>query len=106
MNFKKCLALILSASMTLSGMVLPSVASAAGDYGTVTTNSDGSKTLTFGANSITQSGSDVLPYLDTSLSFEERAADLVSRMTLEEKVSQIGYKAAAIDRLGVKAYDY
>lgn len=106
MNFKKCLALILSASMALSGMVLPSVASAAGDYGTVTTNSDGSKTLTFGVDNITQSGSDVLPYLDTSLSFEERAADLVSRMTLEEKVSQIGYKAAAIDRLGVKAYDY
>jgi len=28
------------------------------------------------------------PYMDTSLSFEERAKDLVSRMTLEEKVSQ------------------
>ena len=25
----------------------------------------------------------VLPYMNTSLSFEERAADLVSRMTLE-----------------------
>lgn len=48
----------------------------------------------------------ILPYLDTSLSFEERAADLVSRMTLEEKVSQLGYKAAAIERLGVKEYDY
>ena len=29
-----------------------------------------------------------LPYQDSSLSFEERAKDLVSRMTLEEKVSQ------------------
>ncbi len=270
MNLKKCLAMILSGSMTLSGMMLPTAASAAGDYGTVTTNADGSKTLTFGADCITQSGggsfgadadnagysrpdnlktdstgaavltmseidlngsgydkidlyaacqkdmavtvkvggvtvatfdnvnngqwhvyqtntanlittdvsgsvtlnitgaattycgnyvyvrlynssapvateapaatnepaatntptatneptatnaptatntpsatnapdSGVLPYLNTSLSFEERAADLVSRMTLEEKVSQIGYKAAAIDRLGVKAYDY
>lgn len=48
----------------------------------------------------------LLPYQDESLSFEERAADLVSRMTLEEKVSQIGYKAAAIERLGVSAYDY
>ncbi|MCI5605419.1 MAG: hypothetical protein MR413_07210, partial [Clostridia bacterium] len=56
MKLKKCLALILSASMALSGMVLPSVASAEGDYGTVTTNSDGSKTLTFGVDSITQSG--------------------------------------------------
>lgn len=46
------------------------------------------------------------PYQDESLSFEERAADLVSRMTLEEKVSQIGYQAPAIERLGVSAYDY
>ena len=271
MNLKKCLAMILSGSMALSGMMLPTAASAAGDYGTVTTNPDGSKTLNFGQDSITVRGggsiitdavnggvlrpdnlktddnmvavltmpsvdltnsgydkidlyaaskndaavsikvgeteiasfdnvnnsswdsyqvntetlkttgasgnltinitgtaaktycgnyvyvrlynssaptateapastnvptatnaptatnvptatnaptatntpaatsapeSGVLPYLDTSLSFEERAADLVSRMTLEEKVSQIGYKAAAIDRLGVKAYDY
>ena len=47
------------------------------------------------------------PYLDTSLSFEERAADLVSRMTLEEKISQLGndYGGAcpAIPRLGVQA---
>ena len=28
-------------------------------------------------------------YRDTSLSFEQRAADLVSRMTLEEKVLQM-----------------
>ena len=47
------------------------------------------------------------PYLDTSLSFEERAADLVSRMTLEEKQSQLKARtAAAIPRLGVRAYDW
>ena len=28
-------------------------------------------------------------YLNTKLSFEERAEDLISRMTLEEKVSQM-----------------
>ena len=44
--------------------------------------------------------------MDTSYSFEERAADLVSRMTLEEKVSQVGYQAPAIERLGVAEYDY
>ena len=49
---------------------------------------------------------ETLPYLDTSLSFEERAADLVSRMTLEEKVSQIGHNAPAISRLGVSKYYY
>lgn len=52
------------------------------------------------------SGGDLPVYQDTSRSFEERAADLVSRMTLEEKVSQIGYRSAAIERLGVSAYNY
>lgn len=50
--------------------------------------------------------SNVLPYQNESLSFEERAADLVSRMTLEEKVSQLGYNAPAISRLGVSKYNY
>lgn len=47
-----------------------------------------------------------LPYQDPSLSFEERAKDLVSRMTLEEKVSQMQNGAAPIDRLGVPFYDW
>lgn len=50
--------------------------------------------------------STLLPYQDTSLSFEERAADLVSRMTLEEKVTQLGKDAPAIDRLGVSKYSW
>ncbi|MCH5264336.1 MAG: glycoside hydrolase family 3 C-terminal domain-containing protein [Lachnospiraceae bacterium] len=45
-------------------------------------------------------------YLDENLSFTERAEDLVSRMTLEEKVYQTLHGAAAIERLGVKAYNY
>ncbi|HTU48212.1 MAG TPA: glycoside hydrolase family 3 C-terminal domain-containing protein [Bryobacteraceae bacterium] len=40
------------------------------------------------------------------LSAEERAADLVSRMTLEEKVSQMQNAAVAIPRLGIPAYDW
>jgi beta-glucosidase len=47
-----------------------------------------------------------LPYMDTNLSFEERAADLVSRMTLEEKVSQMLHEAPAIERLGVPEYNW
>lgn len=39
-------------------------------------------------------------------SFAERAAELVSRMTLEEKRTQLDHKAEAIPRLGVAAYDY
>lgn len=44
-------------------------------------------------------------YLDTAYSFEERAADLVSRLTLEEKQSLLGNNMAAIPRLGVKGYN-
>jgi len=44
-------------------------------------------------------------YLNPAYSFEERAADLVSRMTLEEKQSQLGNTMPAIPRLGVNKYD-
>jgi beta-glucosidase len=46
------------------------------------------------------------PWLDTSRGFEERAALLVSRMTLEEKAAQMQNNAPAIERLGVPAYDW
>ncbi|MHA1266265.1 MAG: glycoside hydrolase family 3 C-terminal domain-containing protein [Candidatus Helarchaeota archaeon] len=45
-------------------------------------------------------------YKDTSLSFEERAKDLVSRMTLKEKISQMIHKSRAIRRLGIPAYNW
>jgi len=45
-------------------------------------------------------------YKDISLSAEERAADLVRRMTLEEKATQLVNQARAIPRLGVPAYDW
>lgn len=45
-------------------------------------------------------------YLDTDLSFEERAADLLERLTLEEKVSLMQNSSPAIPRLGIEAYDW
>jgi beta-glucosidase len=45
-------------------------------------------------------------YKDESLSFEERAKDLVSRMTLEEKISQMQHSAPAIERLGIPSYNW
>lgn len=45
-------------------------------------------------------------YLDPNLSANERAADLVSRMTVAEKISQLTNDAAAIPRLGVPAYEW
>jgi beta-glucosidase len=46
------------------------------------------------------------PYLDPDLPAEKRAADLVARMTLEERVLQMQNSAPAIPRLGVPAYDW
>jgi beta-glucosidase len=45
-------------------------------------------------------------FQNPSLSFEERVNDLVSRLTLEEKVSQMLNAAPAIQRLGIPAYDW
>jgi beta-glucosidase len=45
-------------------------------------------------------------YLDPSLPPEQRAADLVSRMTLDEKATQLVNQARAIPRLNVPAYDW
>jgi beta-glucosidase len=46
------------------------------------------------------------PFRDPSLSPERRAADLVSRLTLQEKVLQMQSTAPAIERLGVPAYNW
>ncbi|MGD0098535.1 MAG: glycoside hydrolase family 3 C-terminal domain-containing protein [Terracidiphilus sp.] len=45
-------------------------------------------------------------YLDPSLPAEERAADLVKRLTLEEKASQLVNQSRAIPRLNIPAYDW
>jgi beta-glucosidase len=47
-----------------------------------------------------------VPYLNPNLSPERRAADIVSRMTLEEKALQMQSTAPAIPRLGVPAYNW
>ena len=45
-------------------------------------------------------------YKNTKLSFEQRARDLEQRMTLEEKVSQLGHTADAVERLGIREYNW
>src|ERR1044071_8898500 len=45
-------------------------------------------------------------YQDPSLPIGKRVDDLVSRMTLEEKVSQMMNGAAGIERLGIPEYDW
>jgi beta-glucosidase len=45
-------------------------------------------------------------YLNPSLPPEQRATDLVKRMTLEEKASQLVNQARAIPRLNIPQYDW
>ena len=46
------------------------------------------------------------PYLDPKVPVGQRAADLISRMTLEEKIDQLAHTAPAIPRLQVPAYNW
>ena len=64
--------------------------------------------LTLALLSLTSFAQDTsnLPYMDSKLSPEERAADLVHRMTLQEKASQLVNQSRAIPRLNVPAYDW
>ncbi len=52
------------------------------------------------------SNQDKLAYKDPTLSIEKRVDDLISRMTLEEKISQMLNNAPAIERLDVPQYDW
>ena len=46
------------------------------------------------------------PFQNPSLNIDDRVADLVSRLTLEEKIAQMYAEAPAIPRLGIKSYVY
>ena len=47
-----------------------------------------------------------LPYMNSQLSAEQRAIDLVHRMTLEEKATQMQNNSAAVPRLKIPAYQW
>src|SRR3954451_16014232 len=47
-----------------------------------------------------------LPYQDPNLSTEQRALDLISRLTLEEKASLMFDQSPAIPRLGIKKFNW
>ncbi|WP_308743888.1 glycoside hydrolase family 3 C-terminal domain-containing protein [uncultured Bacteroides sp.] len=55
----------------------------------------------------TSSQAQIIPsYLNTDLSIDERVNDLISRMTLEEKVSQMTHTSKGIKRLGIPDYNW
>jgi beta-glucosidase len=47
-----------------------------------------------------------LPFQDSTLPVEARIGDLVSRLTLAEKIGQLVFDAPSIPRLGIPAYNY
>ncbi|MFI1772805.1 glycoside hydrolase family 3 C-terminal domain-containing protein [Thalassobellus citreus] len=49
---------------------------------------------------------DTLAFYNTSLSIDERVQDLISRLTLEEKIEQMMNGTPEIKRLNIPAYDY
>ena len=46
------------------------------------------------------------PYKNADLTADERAMDLLHRMTLDEKINQMCNNAEAVDRLGIAGYDW
>jgi beta-glucosidase len=61
--------------------------------------------LSLAAFSVPVAGQEFL-YLDPGQPVEVRVEDLVSRMTLEQKISQMQNSAAAIPELGIAEYDW
>jgi len=53
-----------------------------------------------------QASNPLPPFQNSKLPLDDRVKDLVSRMTPDEKVSQMMNSAVAIDRLGIPAYDW
>jgi beta-glucosidase len=53
-----------------------------------------------------QSGAASFQFMNAALPIDQRVDDLIGRMTLEEKVSQMRDHALAIPRLGVPKYDW
>jgi beta-glucosidase len=58
------------------------------------------------ARSLVAPGPRSPPYLDLDRSFEERADDLVGRMTVDEKISQLMHDAPAVPRVGIPRYNW
>ncbi|MCX6268097.1 MAG: glycoside hydrolase family 3 C-terminal domain-containing protein [Bacteroidetes bacterium] len=59
-----------------------------------------------GYGAYAECAADVFPFQNPNLPLQIRVDDLISRMTLPEKISELGSNAPGIERLGLKAYNY
>ena len=62
--------------------------------------------FTLAAISVMSASAQLLPYQNASLTADERADDLLGRLTLVEKVKLMRNGSPAIDRLGIPAWDW
>ena len=53
-----------------------------------------------------QDNKDVYPFQNPELSLDSRVEDLVSRLTLQEKIAQMQNNAPSVERLGIPAYNW
>ena len=51
-------------------------------------------------------GQNILPYKNQHLAIDVRVNDLISRLSLVEKASLLGYQSKAVPRLGIPAYNW
>lgn len=62
--------------------------------------------VTFGAGLKVQAQEAKVPFRNEQLPVETRVRDLLERLTLEEKISLLGYNSKAVPRLGIPAYNW
>ena len=58
------------------------------------------------ASSLAHAQQQTYAFRNTSLPVEARVADLLHQLTLEEKISLLGYESKPVDRLGIPAYNW
>ncbi|EEE54394.1 hypothetical protein OsJ_01415 [Oryza sativa Japonica Group] len=93
------------AALVFAVSVSASVSSVSGGSGPITTNG-GNYTRVCDPARFAAAGLDMagFPYCDASLPYADRVRDLVGRMTLEEKVANLGDRAGGAPRVGLPRY--
>ncbi len=56
--------------------------------------------------SLSANSQKLLPYQNPSLSYDERADDIISRLTLKEKLTQLFNESPSVDRLNIPQYNW